>query len=238
MKKLKFPKPSRKFFKSKRFLISIALVAVVVVGVVLGTSIARDRSLFTAALNNLAEARHYMKHAESDTLRVQFFSGMREEPFAMDGRAGRLVPFAIINVDPKDNSLRNLTQIDGHVRIGTEQISISLAKNPYDRNFAMDLARAVEEGTDISITLFITSTDHPTFNLTNAMEAGSVDWKTALQAATGLLGDRLPRSGFEVYVRIVNDQASDTGAFWYVQFITSAGQTFFAVVAPDGAVLG
>ena len=71
------------------------------------------------------------------------------------------------------------------------------------------------------------------------METDAVSWKTALEKATDKVGDKIKKAkSFEVYVKIINDMAKDSGAFWYVQFITAEGTTHFCVIAPDGSVIG
>jgi len=249
MKKFRLPKfkmpqmpkikLSKKLFLSKKFIISAVIITALAAGAVIGINTMKTNTALATALSNLAEARHYMKHAESSTLRVQFFSGTREEPYSMDGKAGKSVPFAIVNVDPKNNSLKDFNQIDGTLRIGAEQMPIVLARNPYDRNFATDISRLVDVSMEIVVTLFITSTDHPTLTLVNAMDEDAITWKEALREAINCLGNKIQNlKNYEVYIKIVNDTAKESGAFWYVQFITTDGKTFFCVIAPDGAHIG
>ena len=239
MKKFKIKFPGKKFWLSKTFLISACLAAVLIVGGVFAMTATQKKNLLAKALDNVAEARHYMKHADSENLCVQFFSGTREEPYAQDGKASKQVPFAIINVEATDNSLKDFHQIEGTLKIGEEQLPIVLAKNPYDRNFATDISRLVDVNKPIEITLFITNTNHPTLTLENVMDEGAISWKQALEIAAKKISNKLKKSqGFEVYVKIVHDMAQDAGAFWYVQFICDDGCTHFCVVAPDGAVIG
>jgi len=232
-------KPSLKFLRSKKFLISAGLVVVLCVGVIIGLMTVKNQNLYKTVLSHVSEARYYMKSASSDNLNVQFYSGMREEPYAQDGVTGTMTPFAIINVDPKDASLKNFSQISGTVQIGDEQIPITLDKNPYDVNFATDISRLVDSAYDVTVTLNLSETDNPTFTLVNAMDAAAFTWQQALQIATDTLTNEIKNYGnYEVYVKIINNPADGTGAFWYVQFITAEGNTHFCVIAADGSVVG
>jgi len=231
--------PSKKFWFGKKFLIGIALVAVVAVGGFLAFNGAQKSTMYNTALANVAEARHYMKRASAGNLEISFFSGMREEPYNQDGVAGKLTPFAIINLTVKDDSLKDFQQIEGTVKIDQEQVPVMLTRNPYDvLNFATDLARAVDIGKDVEVTLFISSTNHPTVMLENAMGEDAIDWKEALRSATDKVGDKIKGAKFEVYVKIIDNMAKDSGAYWYVQFITTDGKIHSCVVAPDGSVIG
>ena len=238
-KKQRIKLPGKKFWSSKKFLIAMGLAVVLVIGGVFALTAAQKSNAFAKALNNVAEVRHFLKHGDSGNICIQFFSGMREEPYAQDGKAGKQVPFAIINVEATDNSLRDFHQIEGTIKIGEEQLPILLAKNPYDRNFATDLSRLVEADKAIEVTLFITSTNHPTVILENVMDENAITWKEALAIALDHCGHKIRKSKqFEIYIKIIHDLAKDAGAFWYIQFICSNQCTHFCVIAPDGSVIG
>ena len=239
MKKINFKKFFR-FFRSKKFLIGICLIAAIIVGGIFAMTSAKKSNLYATALDNIAEARHYLKHGDSGNICVQFFSGTREEPYAQDGKSGKQTPFAIINVESKDNALKDFTQIEGTIKIGTEQTPVVLLKNPYDRNYATDLGKIVPADSEIEITLFISSTNHPVIPLDNVMGEDAISWKEALKAAIDHCGHKVAKNkGFEVYVKIVHDMAKDTPAFWYIQFIcVDGGCTHFCVIAQDGSAIG
>ena len=242
LKKIKFPKikfPGKKFWLGKKFLICAGLAIVVVFGGIFIANGTKKTSMYNTALANVAEARHYMKTASTANMELSFFSGMREEPYSQDGKAGKQMPFAILNLVVKDDSLKDFQQIDGTVLIDNEQISIILVRNPYDvLNFATDIARTVDVNKSIEVTLFISSTNQPTIKLENAMDESSIDWKGALRAATEKIGDKIKGSKFEVYVKIVDNMAKDSNAYWYVQFITDTGKIHSCVIAPDGSIVG
>ncbi|MCL1857196.1 MAG: hypothetical protein FWF84_06130, partial [Kiritimatiellaeota bacterium] len=101
------------------------------------------------------------------------------------------------------------------------------------------LGKLVESGKSVEVALFISNTDHPSFALDNAMDEGAITWKDALEIAVDKIGGKVSKAkSYEVYIKIINDMAKDTGAFWYVQFITDDGNTHFCVIAPDGSVIG
>jgi len=253
--KIKCPKikcPSFKGFKNfqkpkfgKKFIIGTCVaVAVVIIGSVLISQGVNRPSLHAIAMNNIAEARHFMKYAHHGDICVQFSVGRREEPFNRDGVARTNVDFAIINVEDKGNgTLRNLEQIEGTITIAGTSHQFVLLQNPYNpSNFANDiirsLTRAVTPNCEISVTLMIGSNNHPTVQLKNAFQDGAVTWEQALKIALEKIGDRVRGKQFEVFITIMHNVADSGNSMWYVQLVCECGDTYFAVVAPDGSVIG
>ena len=241
-KKIKLPKikwPTKKFWLSKKFLISAGVVIVVVVGgVFIGVGMKKD-SLYKTAMANIAEARYFMKSAQGGGLDVQFTTGIREEQYQQDGKATKPVSFDLVNLDT-DSSFKDFDKIDGTIRIGADQFPISLLQNQYNAlNFACDIVgslnRAVTADEDIQVTLFISDTNQPTFDLQNSFGEDAISWNDALRAATDKIGSKIKNQKFETYVTIL--ETVDNNAQWYVRFITDKNVSYFCVVAPDGSTI-
>jgi len=238
MKKLKFKRPGR------RVLIGLGVVVAVVIGGVLIAYGATSRpNAYAHAMNNIAEARHFMKYAHTGDICVQFSIGQREEPYGRDGRAGRLVDMALLSVEAKNaNALRDIKNIEGTIRINQNSHNFTLEQNPFNAlNFAMDIIRVlsapVRATDEVEVTLFIGGNNHPVIPLQNAMPDGAISWDRAVQIASDHIGDKVRGKQFEVLVSIMHSVAA-SGSFWYVQFITTEEEIFFVVIAPDGSVIG
>ena len=243
--KLKLPKikfPGRRFWLGKKFLISAGLALVVVIGGILILNSNKKDSFYKTAMQNVAEARMYMKAAQTDKTTVQFIVGVREEPYKQDGTAAKPTPFVLVNVNG-DDTLKDFNQIDGSVKIGNDIFPVTLLQNPYNPlNFSFDiiksLTREINPDEAVEVTLFIADNNHPTFQLQNTMDADAITWDKAVRVAADKMGDKLKNQAFETYVTIMHNVAEDSGAFWYVQFITKDGKTHYAVIAPDGSAIG
>ena len=227
-----------KWLGKKSLLIGGATILVVGTFVLILTLNFGSTSLKQTALDNISEARFFMMQAHNENLRVQFFSGVREQSYQIDGIATGTVPFALLNVEP-----RNISHIDDQELRGTLQLGdapaeeVVLERNLYGRNFAVDLGKAVEANVAIVFTL-TTSTDTITFNLSNSMADDAIDWKKALEIATEHVADSLNNvTSFETYVKIITD-LQNLGAFWFVQFATNTGETYFVVINPTGEIIG
>jgi len=224
-------------FLNKKTILAAAAVILVIVFLFIGISSCSRASYYQLALDNLSEARFYMKQDESASFKVQFYTGMRENPYEVNGISEKTTAFGIINVDPKDKSLDGLVSIDATLKIGEELLPITLEKNPYAKNFGCDIERLVDADKEMSLTLPV-GTDTIVFNLKNCMPEDAISWEDALKIATDHHTDDIKSAGkFECYVKIISDLVKNTGSYWYVQFVTREGETFFCVVDSSGKVI-
>jgi len=243
MSKANSPSGNMKLTKLLNKNVLLVATAAVLIAIILfvGISSCSRASYYQLALDNLSEARFYMKQDEDSNLKVQFFTGMRENPYNQDGISEKTTAFGIINVEPKDKSLSGLLSVEGVLKAGDESIPVTLDKNPYGNNFACDVERLFDKGTDLSFTLNTQTngvTNSIVFNLQPCMADGAISWEKALEIACGNLTSKIKKAGkFECYVKIISDLVANTGSYWYVQFITQKGDTFFCVVDADGNIV-
>jgi len=228
----------------KRAIIGTSIAAIVAVGgwFCFKSMSGVDNTMFDIAKQNIGEARHQVRAAHDGGISIEFSTGMREENFVRNGIATKTVPFAMIRVN--SDSLRSHSQIDGMLQIGEETHNITLLQNPYRMSeFAYDIiknlnGREVCCHDQVTITLFIASNNHPTIVLNNTMTPECIAWDAALKLAVERLTPQLKGKTFEVHVTVTHSVATGADSFWYVEFVTECGQTFFCVISSDGAVIG
>jgi len=215
---------------------TVAVVTLVLVFVVAG--LMRNNNLHQLALSNMAEARFYMKQGEAPQVRVQFTSGMREEPYNRDGIAQPNVPFALVYVQPVGDSLTGYTELNGTLRINGEDTPVTLTRNEFRlQNFGVDLERLVDRAAEVVFILNLTDTVL-TIPLRDMMPQDAITWERALEIAVEGLYDEIRALGtFETYVKIISDR-TNTAVFWYIQFLNREAQTVFAVISPAGELIG
>jgi len=229
MKLSKFKKPTTKW------LLLGSTVILVLVGSFIGISSCSRSSYFKLALDNLSEARIYMKHAEADCCKVQFFAGMREEPYIVNGISEKKVAFGIINLDPGKRIVGD--EIQGTLGMGEESIPVILERNPHGANFAMDIERLIEATQIMVLTLTIEG-EVKVFNLANAMPESAINWERALEISVDTMLPQIRKAGkFECYVKIVESPVKGGGSFWYVRFVPTSGDNFFVVIDATGRVI-
>jgi hypothetical protein len=64
------------------------------------------------------------------------------------------------------------------------------------------------------------------------MGPDAISWERALEIATTHLAGQIGRR-FECYIKILSPTITDARAYWYVHFVTTNLDSFFAVI--DGA---
>jgi len=232
------PKGKARFTK-KRFLIIAGVAVAVATFFLISTLGGSTQTLTQRAMANISEARFFMKHAESDTVRVQFFSGIRERDYNVDGIASGTVPFALINVQPKDASLTGVQQLRGILTICEEEpIEVTLVRNDFGGNFGVDIGKEVPCKAEIKFSLFLVNNNQVNFELKPAMPEDAITWTQAVEIATEHLAKHIKNAqSFETYVKIATDMAN-IGAFWFVQFVTNNQERHFAIINPDGTIIG
>jgi len=229
-----------KIFKFKKrvtkWLLLGGAAVLVVVGVIIGASSCSRASYFQIALDNLSETRLYMKHAETERYRVQFYAGMREEPYAVNGISEKKVAFGVISLESRGKII-NEEEIVGTLYIGEEEIPVRLERNPHGTNFACDVEKLIDVEKDLALTLFIGEAALE-FTLVNAMPEDAINWERALEIATDEARAQIKGAGrFECFVRIVESPVKNAGSFWYVRFVPEKGNNFFVVIDPTGKVI-
>jgi len=227
----------KRFTWKKITVLGIVAVTIGIFILVASLSGGRESAVYKIAMRNLAEARFYMMQAQNENVRIQFFSGMREEPYTIDGVANPTVPFALINVEPRNASHHDDDILEGTLRIGEENIEVKLERNQFGRNFATDIGRLVEPGTPIQFILRHNN-DTVIFNLVPSMRENAIGWEEALRIASKHFERELRSAqNFASYIKIITDHAN-ISAFWFVQFVTTAQEVHFVVIGQDGTLIG
>ena len=236
-RKPKLAKPSLKL--TKRKIIGLVAIAAVVTALVLILTLGSSgTSLQTTAMRNVSEARFFMKQSYCHHLRIQFFSGIREAEYTMDGRPTRTTPFAILNVEPTDNTHFHTQELKGVLRIDNEEKEVTLTRNRHGRNFAIDLGRTIDQTSKIEFSLHQEGQPNTYFELEQVLPSNAISWEQALKIAVEAKSSELnAAASFEVYVKIITDRAN-ANSFWYVQFLTNDMTTHFAVISPRGQLIG
>lgn len=219
--------------KLKAILISVLCLSISLLFIGCNSSIDKYYS-------NISEIRDAVYEGKSDKMSVAAVSGVREQPFSVDGKVNDKVEFTVITVKPAQflpNQLYNYS-----VSIGGKDYSGVLAMHPFGESYSVEIAaRADEEKLQLSLKL----NDYAeTIELSSVKEADDIGADKALEAAMKALNEELKplkkAGGYdcEIYVRLIeNPINSDGGYYWYVAFMGE--KTYAALIdRKTAAVVG
>ena len=189
--------------------------------------------------NNISDIRYGVFDAECESYNVTFTYGLREKPYYPDGIANTTVEFGIISVVFKERIEENET-VYYNLRINDEAFSGTLEKSPYTEQYMADIGRICSDGDILSIEIYFNEdTNSEAIDLVNKNKDWNVNYKYALDSGLDALSDyiskiRKNKLSYEVHVKILNEQETNFGSyFWSVTIIVSDGQRHNVVFGTD-----
>lgn len=227
---------------NKKFWIATAIVVVALVVTIVGLVNFKRSDTYQMALENIAEARFYLKTAAADNTigNVQLYSGIRETDFKADGIATATVAFTVLSVEPTNDKIVYNGCVTTQIQIDEQEpITLVLEKNPYGNNYAGDLETALDANANVKVTFQAGGETIGSVELNNVMPEEAITWETALEIACGELDGILnTNTRMESSTKILCDHGTVNTPYWFVSFVTESGDRHFVVVSHDGQVIG
>jgi len=231
----------KKFFNKKTWL-GIGIVTIALIVTIIGVVNFKRGDTYQMALENIAEARFYLKTANADNPigNVQLYSGIRETDYQADGIATATVAFTVLSVEPTNDKIVYNGCITTLIKINEQEpITLVLEKNPYGNNYAGDLESAVDVNANVTITFQANGETIGTVTLSSVMPDEAISWETALEIACQTLGDVINTdTRMESSTKILCDNSTVNTPYWFVSFVTEDGNRYFVVISHDGKVIG
>lgn len=168
-------------------------------------------------MENVSERRSGYYKAECEKYSVVAVSGVRETPYASDGKAGALVPYTLITLTPKTFDVDALYTYTAE--IGTHSFGGSFVVHPFAASFSAEFE--FEATSDFTVAVKC-GDDAETLSLVSALPTGAIGYDRAIDAAKTELK---PSGGYEIRARLITNPLGADGLCWHVAFITSQGQT-------------
>jgi len=231
----------KKFFNKKTWL-GIGIVTIALIVTIIGVVNFKRGDTYQMALENIAEARFYLKTANADNPigNVQLYSGIRETDYQADGIATATVAFTVLSVEPTNDKIVYNGCITTLIKINEQEpMTLVLEKNPYGNNYAGDLESAVDVNANVTITFQANGETIGTVTLSSVMPDEAISWETALEIACQTLGDVINTdTRMESSTKILCDNSTVNTPYWFVSFVTEDGNRYFVVISHDGKVIG
>ncbi|MBO5229283.1 MAG: hypothetical protein J6B20_00580 [Clostridia bacterium] len=227
---------------NKKFWIGSIIVVLAGIVTIIGIVNFKRSDTYQMALENIAEARFYLKTAGTDNPigNVQLYSGIRETDYQADGIATQTVAFTVLSVEPTNDKIVYNGCITTLIKINDQApITLVLEKNPYGNNYAGDLESAVDVNANINITFQANGTTIGEVALSSVMPAEAISWENALEIACQTLDEVLNTDQrVESSTKILCDNSTVNTPYWFVSFVTEDGNRYFVVISHDGKVIG
>lgn len=227
---------------TKKFWIASSIVVLALVVTIVGLVNFKRGNTYQMALENIAEARFYLKTAGADNPigNVQLYSGIRETDFQADGIATATVAFTVLSVEPTNDKIVYNGCITTLIKINDQEpVTLVLEKNPYGNNYAGDLENALDQSANVSVTFQANGETIGSVTLTDVMPEAAIKWETALEIACQALDGVLSTdTRMESSTKILCDNSTVNTPYWFVSFVTESGNRYFVVVSHDGKVIG
>ena len=231
-----------KKFLNKKFWIAASIIVVALVVTIIGIVRFKRSDTYQMALENIAEARFYLKTTSADNTigNVQLYSGIRETDFNADGIATATVPFTVLSVEPTNDKIVYNGCITTLIKINDQApITLVLEKNPYGNNYAADLENALDAQAQVTVTFQANGETVGTVSLENVMPENAITWESALEIACQALKDTLGTdTRMESSTKILCDNTTVNTPYWFVSFVTETGNRYFVVISHDGKIIG
>lgn len=231
----------RKMF-NKKVLIGGGVIIAALIVTIIGVVNWQRPNTYQMALDNIAEARFYLKTAAADNPigTVHLYSGLRETDYQADGIATPTTPFTVLSVEPQDDKLVYNGCITTEIALNDDApITVVLEKNPYGNNYAADLGQAVAADAKVVVTFKTGSQTVGVTELANVMPADAIAWDTALEIACQNLKSVVnTEQRMETSTKILCDNSTVNTPYWFVSFVSEDGNRYFVVIDSHGQVVG
>lgn len=197
------------------------------------------------SLNNeelISDLRYGIFDGEGETYNATFTYGLREKPYYPDGIVNPKVEFGIISVIFAEK-INDGDTVYYSIKINDNIISGILEKSPYTDQYMADIGRICSDSDLITLEIYFESNSTPqVISLTNKNLSWNIDYKEAFKNGIEALAENIKefkekKSSYEVQVKILNEQQTNFGVyFWSVTIISSEGDkhnVVFATNSPD-----
>lgn len=144
-------------------------------------------------------------------------TGIREDPFLIDGKPGKTINFTVVTIRPKvfDPTAKYTfkANLDG------KEYSGPLNKHPFEESFSADIACKTSSS---ALTFTVIGGSESTLVLNSVIGENFINAEKAFELGFGKLKGAVEGlTDYELYIRLIKNPLGDDGNYyWYVAFVT------------------
>lgn len=176
--------------------------------------------------SKVSELREYLYAGENDDYKVTAISGVREEPYELNGISCAKRNFTVITVTPKSFAPNKTYKYTATVNGATYQGD--LMPHPFAQSLSVDIPTVASSGFELTVSC----DGDRTLKLENAIKGDNIGAQKAFGIALNKLKAELKKFkvkgklNAEIYVRIMENPIDGSGGnFWYVSFVSEDRST-------------
>lgn len=185
--------------------------------------------------SDVSELRRNVYEGASESMSVTAITGIREDPYVIDGHCAGVKEFTVIKIVPKEFIAGKAYTFVA--KFGDNEYTGEFAMHPFGKSFSADIAA---ECADASISLTVSSDGYEeSFTLNSVVTEDMVSAEKALEIAASRLKKEVSslcsggRLCAEIYIRLMANPIDNSGEYhWYVAFVGESQQTYAALIHP------
>lgn len=162
------------------------------------------------AMESVSERRSGYFYAEADGFSVTAVSGVREDPYDADGKAGSLKPYTLLTVVPKDFDIDAVYTYTAETN--RSAYGGTLIVHPFAASFSAEFD--AEASAEFSVTINNGQTN-VRLKLISLVTSEMIKYDRAVDAAKTALK---PKGSYETRVRLIKNPLDGDGLCWHVAF--------------------
>ena len=183
---------------------------------------------------NLSELHNNYFVGQTENFNISLWSGIREEPYEMDGIKQNTTDFCILNVVPKNKGTETYG-LSYTIEINEETQNGEFEKSPYDSSLASDLKIKINDDDSIFVYL-VYNAQTEIGKMTCISKDFSISQQQALDIAISNMQNELLEltdnnsESIEAYCKIISTDKNLGVYFWFIDVVNKEGSHISLVI--------
>jgi len=215
-----------------RKIMLVGLLATIFVAVSMLLVGCGGKKLNEIAKNSISELHLNYFSGKTQNYSLAMWSGLREEPYSLDGVKGELVQFCVLSIVPANSS--NAQAVEYTAEINGKTYSGEFERSPFDHSYASDLKIALNDTDEIFVYLILNG-ETEIAKLSCISSQFEIASTQALDIAVKHFSEdaeilRKFGDGVEGQCKIISTDLNLGIYFWYVSFFNAKGERVAVVI--------
>ncbi len=168
-------------------------------------------------MEGVSERRSSYFTADDGAFAVTAVSGVREQPFALDGKVGELKPYTLVTAVPTEFDVDAIYTYTAVTTAG--EYGGALVVHPFAASFSAEFDSETSDAFKVTIT--DAKGEKHEYEMVAQTAADMMTYDSAIEAAENALE---PTGVYEIRVRVIKNPIGGEGMCWHVDFCFDTGK--------------